>query len=83
MPIIFYCPACGRELRVRLIAAGRKGSCLDCGEKVLVPDFNPNAVRLPPVTNPAAESEHKPEMFESSTGIPTIEAGFVDDDAEL
>ena len=78
MPIIFHCPKCGREIRVRLIAAGRTGRCLDCGADIVVPDFKLDVPRRPPVTHPEVQSERKPRMFESSADMPTLEDGFVD-----
>jgi len=75
MPIIFYCPKCGREIRVRLIAAGRRGHCVDCGEKIVVPDFDPNGARRPAPTG----GKRKPEILESSADLPTLEHGFRDD----
>jgi DNA-directed RNA polymerase subunit RPC12/RpoP len=39
MGIIFFCPQCGREISVRSAAAGREGRCLECGEKVVIPDL--------------------------------------------
>jgi hypothetical protein len=78
MPIIFHCPKCGRGIRVRLIAAGRRGHGLDCGEEIVVPDFNPNGPRRSAPTNPAVESKRKPEILESSADRPTLEFGFRD-----
>jgi len=45
VPIIFFCPKCGWEIRVRSAAAGQQGTCTDCGEKVVIPriaDFRTN-----------------------------------------
>jgi len=37
MPIIFFCPNCGREIRVRTSAAGQEGTCTDCNARLVVP----------------------------------------------
>ena len=66
MPIFFYCPRCGREIRVRSIAAGRKGRCADCKAEIVVPEFNPIESRRPPMTDPCADSAQD------------IQGGFVD-----
>jgi DNA-directed RNA polymerase subunit RPC12/RpoP len=66
MPIFFYCPRCGREIRVRSIAAGRKGRCADCKAEIMVPDFNPIDPSRRPVTEPCADS------------APDIRDGFMD-----
>ena len=39
MPIIFHCPRCGRELYARTSSAGKKGYCVHCDAKIVVPDF--------------------------------------------
>jgi len=66
MPILFYCPRCGREIRVRSIAAGRKGRCADCKAEIVVPDFKAIDRSRPPVTDPCADSAQD------------IHGGFVD-----
>lgn len=38
MPIIFDCPQCGREIRVRSEAAGQIGRCTTCEARIMVPD---------------------------------------------
>jgi DNA-directed RNA polymerase subunit RPC12/RpoP len=48
MPIIFFCPQCGREISVRSAAAGREGHCVNCGEKIVIPDLKPIDPRLLP-----------------------------------
>jgi len=78
MPIFFFCPQCGREIRVRSIFAGRKGRCVDCGTAVVVPDLNPVMPRHPPARDPAGESERTTRILESSIEIPTVNHGFVD-----
>jgi len=70
VPIIFYCPKCGREIRVRTAAAGRSGRCTGCGEKIVIPDFR-TFLSHPPSAASA----------ESSENIPTITDGFLDDEA--
>jgi hypothetical protein len=60
MLIIFYCPNCGREIRVRSAAAGQKGRCADCSELITVPDFDAISENRPPLTVAAIEGE--PEM---------------------
>jgi uncharacterized protein YlaI len=40
MPIIFFCPKCHREFRVRTASAGQKGRCTDCDTKVAIPDVS-------------------------------------------
>ena len=72
MPIIFYCPHCGREIRVRSAAAGRNGRCTGCSELIRVPDFGAIGKNLLPLTLAAIEGE--PEML-------TMPNGFVDDEA--
>jgi hypothetical protein len=66
VPIIFYCPRCGREIRVRSVAAGRKGRCADCMAEIVVPDFNAIDPSRRPVTDPCANN------------APDIQGGFVD-----
>jgi hypothetical protein len=39
MPIIFHCPGCGREIRVRSAFAGKTGRCVSCNTPLVVPDF--------------------------------------------
>jgi len=70
VPIIFYCPKCDREIRVRTSAAGRSGRCTGCGEKIVVPDFRTFASQPPSAA-----------AAESSENIPTMTDGFLDDDA--
>ena len=81
MPIIFYCPKCGREIRVRSSAAGRSGTCLKCGEAIVVPDVNLLVHRNPRLAK-AAVGPHKPMKVASSPDTPTIEDGFATDGAE-
>jgi DNA-directed RNA polymerase subunit RPC12/RpoP len=71
MPIIFYCPRCGREIRVRSAAAGRKGSCADCGEPILVPDLNLKASSRPSAVDPAVGG--------TTHEMPSFKSGFVED----
>jgi len=69
VPIIFYCPKCSREIRVRSASAGRKGRCVECHTPVVVPDFDPPESRGgPPPENAAG----------SATEIPIIQGGFVE-----
>jgi hypothetical protein len=78
MPIFFFCPNCGREIRVGSIYAGRKGRCVDCDAAVVVPDIDPIMLLRPAAKNPDVESTPKPSAFESSVGIPTVNRGFED-----
>lgn len=70
MPIIFYCPRCGREIRVRSAAAGQKGKCIDCGAKIVVSDFSDLQSVAPsrPVTSDT-----------SIDSVPDIPNGFLSD----
>jgi DNA-directed RNA polymerase subunit RPC12/RpoP len=70
MPIIFHCPECGREIRVRIDAAGRKGRCVDCDAIVVVPHF----------TEIGRRSQPKFDVLPSNPEIPTVNHGFEDDD---
>jgi hypothetical protein len=65
VPIIFYCPKCGREIRVRSASAGRKGRCVECHTAVVVPDFDAPDTRRGPAGG-------------SATEIPIIQGGFVE-----
>jgi DNA-directed RNA polymerase subunit RPC12/RpoP len=79
LPIIFFCSKCGREIRVRSICAGRKGHCVDCGEEIIVPDIDPIIPRRLPMNDPAGDGEPKTRIVESSSEIPSVNYGFMDD----
>jgi len=70
MPIIFYCPRCGREIRVRSAAAGQKGTCTDCGAKIVISDFSDLQAVAPP----------RPVTSDTSIdSVPDIPNGFLSD----
>jgi DNA-directed RNA polymerase subunit RPC12/RpoP len=71
MPIIFYCPRCGREIRVRSAAAGRMGHCAECGERIQVPDLD---LKASPRT-----SSPNPPIGETTHDMPVLKSGFVGD----
>jgi hypothetical protein len=71
MPILFYCPGCGREIRVRSASAGRKGHCADCGQPIQVPDLDLNAPPRTPAVDPALNN--------SGQDMPILKSGFVED----
>jgi hypothetical protein len=79
VPIIFFCQHCGREIRVRSICVGRKGRCVDCGAEIVVPDIDPFNTRPRPANDPAGDDKPKTQIVESSSEIPTVNHGFMDD----
>jgi hypothetical protein len=72
MPIIFYCPRCGREIRARSSAAGKKGHCVDCNQEIVIPEFRTAA--------PGDASSAK--RLVDSGEIPNIPVGFLEDEDE-
>jgi hypothetical protein len=69
MPIIFYCHSCGREIRARSSAAGKRGRCVDCDTEIVIPDFH------------AARQDTGASQNQDSAEIPNPPVGFLEDEA--
>lgn len=70
--ITFQCPACGRAMKVPEAAAGKRGTCKDCGELVMVPSVLHAMIttpRLTPATVVATPASRSPDRIEPATAI--------------
>lgn len=81
MAIQFNCPSCGAMIRVPDNAAGKKGTCPQCSEKLLVPDVVPVASggRQPPDSPVSIGTTARTELPRlEPLAVPTASPAFPD-----
>lgn len=72
MAIQFHCPSCEAMIRVPDAAAGKRGTCPRCNEKLMVPDVL-NAQAPNAIPAPVAAPQQQFEAPRATPGLPRLE----------